>query len=198
MLVVEKETEFKELVVNKSKFISQTTPCDSLSLLKQKLTHLWKEPFNNASHIVYALRTKNDNDGIDAYFSDDGEPSGTAGKPLLNILEGRSMINTAVLVIRYYGGINLGTGGLVKAYSEAAQMSLEAAKFIKYMEYNFFKIILKYNILDQFIKLVSNIRGEVVEKKFDDNVTLHLKLPKGQELHLESFLKANQLDMIHV
>jgi len=108
------------------------------------------------------------------------------------------MINTAVLVIRYYGGINLGTGGLVKAYSEAAQMSLEAAKFIKYMEYNFFKIILKYNILDQFIKLVSNIRGEVVEKKFDDNVTLHLKLPKGQELHLESFLKANQLDMIHV
>jgi putative IMPACT (imprinted ancient) family translation regulator len=77
-------------------------------------------------------------------------------------------------------------------------MSLEAAKFIKYMEYNFFKIILKYNILDQFIKLVSNIRGEVVEKNFDDNVTLHLKLPKGQELHLESFLKANQLDMIHV
>ncbi|MDA9913850.1 YigZ family protein [Methylophilaceae bacterium] len=198
MLVVEKETEFKELVVNKSKFISQITPCESLSLLKQKLTHLSKEPFNNASHIVYALRAKNDNDGIDAYFSDDGEPSGTAGKPLLNILEGRSMINTAVLVIRYYGGINLGTGGLVKAYSEAAQMSLEAAKFIKYMEYNFFKIILKYNILEQFIKLVSNIRGEVVEKKFDDNVTLHLKLPKGQELHLESFLKANQLDMIHV
>ena len=60
------------------------------------------------------------------------------------------------------------------------------------------KSLKNISIIHQFIKLVSNIRGEVVEKKFDDNVTLHLKLPKGQELHLESFLKANQLDMIHV
>jgi len=197
VVVVERETEFKETVVNKSKFLSQAIPCDNLSLLKQKLTLLWKEPFGNASHIVYALRTKNEH-GIDAYFSDDGEPSGTAGKPLLNILEGRAMINTAVLVVRYYGGINLGTGGLVKAYSEAAQMALDMGKFIQYVEYNFFKIVLKYNILEQFIKLVSKIKGEVVEKEFDDNVTLHFKLPKGEERQLDSFLNANQLDMIHV
>ena len=197
MFVVERETEFKETIVNKSKFISQAIPCSNLTSLKQKLVLLWKEPFDNASHIVYALRTKNNN-GVDAYFSDDGEPSGTAGKPLLNILEGRAVINTAVLVIRYYGGINLGTGGLVKAYSEAAQMALDEGEFIQYVEYNFFKIVLKYNILKQFINLVSNIEGEVLEKKFDDNVTLHLKLPKGEEQRLESFLNANQLDMIHV
>ena len=197
MVVVEKETEFKETVVNKSKFLSQAIPCDNLTSLKQKLALLWKEPFGNASHIVYALRTKNEH-GIDEYFSDDGEPSGTAGKPLLNILEGRAMINTAVLVVRYYGGINLGTGGLVKAYSEAAQMALDMGKFIQYVEYNFFKIVLKYNILEQFIKLVSKIKGEVVEKEFDDNVTLHFKLPKGEERQLDSFLNANQLDMIHV
>ena len=197
MVVVERETEFKETVVNKSKFLSQAIPCDNLSSLKQKLALLWKEPFGNASHIVYALRTKNEH-GVDAYFSDDGEPSGTAGKPLLNILEGRAMINTAVLVVRYYGGINLGTGGLVKAYSEAAQIALDMGKFIQYVEYNFFKIVLKYNILEQFIKLVSKIKGEVVEKEFDDNVTLHFKLPKGEERQLDSFLNANQLDMIHV
>jgi uncharacterized YigZ family protein len=197
VVVVERETEFKETVVNKSKFLSQAIPCDNLNSLKQKLALLWKEPFGNASHIVYALRTKNKH-GIDAYFSDDGEPSGTAGKPLLNILEGRAMINTAVLVVRYYGGINLGTGGLVKAYSEAAQMALDMGKFIQYVEYNFFKIVLKYNILEQFIKLVSKIKGEVVEKEFDDNVTLHFKLPKGEERQLDSFLNANQLDMIHV
>ena len=103
-----------------------------------------------------------------------------------------------MLVIRYYGGINLGTGGLVKAYSEAAQMALDEGEFIQYVEYNFFKIVLKYNILKQFINLVSNIEGEVLEKKFDDNVTLHLKLPKGEEQQLESFLNANQLDMTHV
>ena len=197
MFVVERETEFKETIVNKSKFISQAIPCSNLTSLKQKLVLLWKEPFDNASHIVYALRTKNNN-GVDAYFSDDGEPSGTAGKPLLNILEGRAVINTAVLVIRYYGGINLGTGGLVKAYSEAAQMALDESEFIQYVEYNFFKIVLKYNILKQFINLVSNIKGEVLEKKFDDNVTLHLKLPKGEEQRLESFLNANKLDMINV
>ena len=197
MVVVQRETEFKETVVNKSKFLSQAIPCDNLSSLKQKLALLWKEPFGNASHIVYALRTKNEH-GIDVYFSDDGEPSGTAGKPLLNILEGRAMINTAVLVVRYYGGINLGTGGLVKAYSEAAQIALDMGKFTQYVEYNFFKIVLKYNILEQFIKLVSKIKGEVVEKEFDDNVTLHFKLPKGEERQLDSFLNANQLDMIHV
>ena len=197
MFVVERETEFKETIVNKSKFISQAIPCSNLTSLKQKLVLLWKEPFDNASHIVYALRTKNNN-GVDAYFSDDGEPSGTAGKPLLNILEGRAVINTAVLVIRYYGGINLGTGGLVKAYSEAAQMALDESEFIQYVEYNLFKIVLKYNILKQFINLVSNIKGEVLEKKFDDNVTLHLKLPKGEEQRLESFLNANKLDMINV
>ncbi len=197
MFVVERESGYKETVVNKSKFISQAVPCDNLKSLKQKISLLWKESFSNASHIVYAFRTKNDH-SIDAYFSDDGEPSGTAGKPLLNILEGRAMINTAVLVVRYYGGINLGTGGLVKAYSEAAQMALDAGKFIQYTEYNFFKIVLKYNILEQFIKLVSKINGEVVKKEFDDNVTLHFKLPKGKERQLVSFLNANQLDMIHV
>ena len=197
MFVVERESGYKETVVNKSKFISQAVPCDNLISLKQKIALLWKESFRNASHIVYAFRTKNDH-SIDAYFSDDGEPSGTAGKPLLNILEGRSMINTAVLVVRYYGGINLGTGGLVKAYSEAAQMALDTGKFIQYTEYNFFKIVLKYNILEQFIKLVSKIKGEVVKKEFDDNVTLHFKLPKGEERQLVPFLNANQLDIIHV
>ena len=197
MFVVERESGYKETVVNKSKFISQAVPCDNLKSLKQKIALLWKESFRNASHIVYAFRTKNDH-SIDAYFSDDGEPSGTAGKPLLNILEGRAMINTAVLVVRYYGGINLGTGGLVKAYSEAAQMALDTGKFIQYTEYNFFKIVLKYNILEQFIKLVSKIKGEVVKKEFDDNVTLHFKLPKGKERQLVPFLNANQLDIIHV
>lgn len=197
MIVVERETEFKETVVNKSKFLSQAVPCDNLGSLKKKLALLWKEPHDNASHIVYALRTKNEY-GIDANFSDDGEPSGTAGKPLLNILEGRAIINTAVLVVRYYGGINLGTGGLVKAYSEAAQVALDMGKFIQYVEYNFFKIVLKYNIVEKFIKLVSKIEGEVVEKEFDDKVTLHFKLPRGEEQQLDSFLSANKLDMIHV
>jgi putative IMPACT (imprinted ancient) family translation regulator len=77
-------------------------------------------------------------------------------------------------------------------------MALDIGKFIQYVEYNFFKIVLKYNILEQFIKLVYKIKGEVVEKEFDDNVTLHFKLPKGEERQLDSFLNANQLDMIHV
>ena len=144
MFVVERETEFKETIVNKSKFISQAIPCSNLTSLKQKLVLLWKEPFDNASHIVYALRTKNNN-GVDAYFSDDGEPSGTAGKPLLNILEGRAVINTAVLVIRYYGGINLGTGGLVKAYSEAAQMALDEGEFIQYVAVSYTHLTLPTN-----------------------------------------------------
>ena len=111
MLVLASEiTKKSEISVNKSKFIGLMLTSSSIKGLKLKIEDLWKSEFSDASHIVYAVRFKNKNEVIEPYFSDDGEPSGTAGKPLLTLLEGRSIINTAVIVIRYYGGINLGTG----------------------------------------------------------------------------------------
>ena len=104
MLVLASEKIKKsEITVNRSKFIGLLLSSSNLKDLKLKLEDLWKSEFSDASNIVYAIRFKNKNEVIEPNFSDDGEPSGTAGKPLLALLEGRSIINTAVIVIRYYG-----------------------------------------------------------------------------------------------
>jgi len=184
-----------EISVNKSKFIGLMLTSSSIKGLKLKIEDLWKSEFSDASHIVYAVRFKNKNEVIEPYFSDDGEPSGTAGKPLLTLLEGRSIINTAVIVIRYYGGINLGTGGLVKAYSEAAQMVIDQANLIQHVEYNNYKILLKYNMLDKFINLIYSINGEVLERNFEEDILLKIRLPKGQEKNIKNFVDSNQLEL---
>ena len=196
MLVLASEKIKKsEITVNKSKFIGLLLSSSNLKDLKLKLEDLWKSEFSDASHIVYAIRFKNKNEVIEPNFSDDGEPSGTAGKPLLALLEGRSIINTAVIVIRYYGGINLGTGGLVKAYSEAAQVTIDQANFIQYVEYIKYKIVLKYNILDKFINLIYSINGEVLERSFEEDILLKIRLPKGQEKNIKNFVDSNQLEL---
>lgn len=199
MLVLASEINKKsEISVNKSKFIGLVLAASSLKDLKLKIEDLWKSEFSDASHIVYAIRFKNQNEVIEPYFSDDGEPSGTAGKPLLTLLEGKSVINTAVIVIRYYGGINLGTGGLVKAYSEAAQAAIDQANLIQYVEYNNYKITIKYNMLDKFINLIYSINGEVLQRDFGEDILLKIRLPKGQEKNIKNFVDSNQLELSDV
>ena len=196
MLVLASEINKKsEISVNKSKFIGLVLAASSLKDLKLKIEDLWKSEFSDASHIVYAIRFKNQNEVIEPYFSDDGEPSGTAGKPLLTLLEGKSVINTAVIVIRYYGGINLGTGGLVKAYSEAAQAAIDQANLIQYVEYNNYKITIKYNMLDKLINLIYSINGEVLQRDFGEDILLKIRLPKGQEKNIKNFVDSNQLEL---
>ena len=196
MLVLASEKIKKsEITVNRSKFIGLLLSSSNLKDLKLKLEDLWKSEFSDASHIVYAIRFKNKNEVIEPNFSDDGEPSGTAGKPLLALLEGRSIINTAVIVIRYYGGINLGTGGLVKAYSEAAQVTIDQANFIQYVEYIKYKIVLKYNILDKFINLIYSLNGEVLQRDFGEDILLNIRLPKGEVKNIKNFVDSNRLEL---
>lgn len=184
------------LVVNKSKFIGLVVRCPDLESLKEKLSELWAE-HKNTSHIVYALRTYSEIKGISSYFSDDGEPSGTAGKPLLGILEGNDIINTALIVIRYYGGINLGTGGLVRAYSKAAKDIFDQCNFKKYITLKNYKIILDYNYLDNFINVLSRFNGEVIDRNFDENITVNFKLPLKNEEEFKAILKTKNLEINH-
>ncbi|MEA3434397.1 MAG: YigZ family protein, partial [Campylobacterota bacterium] len=93
-----------------------------------------------ANHVVYALRYLNEFDQIVENSSDDGEPKGCAGVPALNVLRGKEMINCAVLIVRYFGGIKLGTGGMARAYALAVKNVLKEAKLIPYekeMKYSF-------------------------------------------------------------
>jgi uncharacterized YigZ family protein len=114
----------REHVVVNSKFIASLAPVFSVEEARAFLTHIKKE-FADASHNVPAYIISGRNT-VTEFCSDDGEPSGTAGKPVLAVLRGSGLGDVAVVVTRYFGGTLLGTGGLVKAYTESTQMVVNA------------------------------------------------------------------------
>ena len=109
--------------IKKSRFIAYLEPHYSANDFHQRRQELLTEHLK-ANHVCYAWRRHNDRQ-IEEGFSDDGEPSGTVGMPLLKILQQHSMVDTQLLVVRYFGGIKLGTGGLMRGYTAAAKLCME-------------------------------------------------------------------------
>ena len=123
------EASFEETIeVKRSKFIAHLVPFSQFETLHQKL----RGEHPKASHIVTAYRMLNAYDQIVEASSDDGEPKGCAGLPILNVLRGAELINCALLIVRYFGGTKLGTGGMARAYGLAAKTVLECAELIEY------------------------------------------------------------------
>lgn len=114
-----------EIVINKSRFIGTTFNCFSEEEGKACVVEIRKK-YADATHNCWAFFA--DNKGVLARFSDDGEPSGTAGKPILEVLKNKKLSYTGVVVTRYFGGIKLGAGGLVRAYTKGATEALDASK----------------------------------------------------------------------
>ena len=124
---IEKQ-ETSELVEKKSKFIANIFYVSTTQEAEEKLEQIRKK-YYDARHNCYAYRVIEDGNIIDR-SSDDGEPSGTAGAPMLNILKKENLCNVLVIVTRYFGGILLGTGGLVRAYSQSTQDVIEKSNII--------------------------------------------------------------------
>ena len=139
------------LEVKKSKFHSFLVP---FSEFEDKLNEL-KKNHPKANHFVTAFRYLNEYNQIIEGSSDDGEPRGSSGKPTLKVLEGNDIINAAIITIRYFGGILLGIGGLVKAYSNVANLAIKNAKLLEYkdiFEYSFSVDYDKIQIVEYTIK----------------------------------------------
>jgi uncharacterized YigZ family protein len=173
-----------EQTINKSRFLAWAAHCDSEQQVGAFLRAIAAQ-HASASHLAYAFRIKTA-DGIIPRFSDAGEPSGTAGKPILQMLEGRDLINTAVGVIRYYGGVNLGTGGLARAYGGTAKMALEAASSMLFIEMKELNLTVAYKQLDELTRLVMQARGEVLDKQFDSAVQVKLRLPAQEIMQFQT------------
>ena len=124
MLILKKPT-FAEFMVKNSRFIAEAFPVSSPEEAKE-LWHAQKQRHANGGHIVYAFITGPQGNIMGC--SDDGEPSGTAGRPILNVLEKQNKNNCMIVVVRYFGGIKLGAGGLVRAYTKAAAGVLGEAR----------------------------------------------------------------------
>ncbi|MBT5166719.1 MAG: YigZ family protein [Nitrosomonadales bacterium] len=165
--------EQSELIVNKSKFIGYSVIVNSREDFLGRLREI-KTINSSASHAVYGLRIKKNT--IEPYFSDDGEPSGTGGRPLISILESKRIINCGLVVVRYYGGINLGMGGLSRAYSQAGLRAILASKLNNFIELFEYIFIIKYNYLDIISKVILDNNGMIIDRKFDQNITLKVKV----------------------
>ena len=169
-----------ELVISKSRFLGFCLPVSSETEAQERLQEL-KKRFWEAKHCCYAFRMS---EGGISRSSDDGEPSGTAGAPILNVLVQNNVENALIAVVRYFGGVLLGTGGLVRAYGKTASEALSAAGIQAMRVCERVEIVLTYA---SYAALEPLLRaGQYhVEPEFGEQVTLRCILPLEKT---ESFL----------
>lgn len=173
-----KENVSAELVEKKSKFIANLFYIESREEAED-IIKMQKKKYYDARHNCYAFRVLGE-DGIIEKSSDDGEPSGTAGAPMLNILSKMKITNVLVIVTRYFGGILLGTGGLVKAYSNLTKLALEKAE-ISILEEGFvYKLELNYSDLENFKYFMKNNEIKILKEEYFENVKLSIFVPKNK------------------
>lgn len=161
-------------VVN-SRFIATLAPAFTVNEARTFITRI-KQEFADASHNVPAYILGGGNT-VTEYFSDDGEPSGTAGKPALAVLRGSGLGDVAVVVTRYFGGTLLGTGGLVKAYTESTQTVVNAVERGQRIPVCVAMVAIPYNLLERVRLLVPRQRGEILDEDFAGDITLTLQFP---------------------
>ena len=169
------------LEVKQSKFIAHLLPFSDYEEKLQKL----KQQHPKARHFVVAYRYLNEYGQIVEHSSDDGEPKGTSGKPSLMVLQGRELINVAVIVVRYFGGTKLGTGGLVRAYSDAVNLVIDAVVLVPYVEQVLLRIEIAYSDV-RYVEYECKCLGvTIVEKQFGERITFGLRTDKET---MEQFL----------
>ena len=156
------KTYSASLEIKKSKFISFLTPYENFENLLNELKALHPK----ANHFVRAFRYLNSENQIIEGSSDDGEPRGSSGKPTLKVLEGADLINVGIITIRYFGGILLGVGGLVKAYSDVANLAIKNADLIEYKQIFEYTFSVDYNKTREIEYLIKKYNIFVVDRKF--------------------------------
>lgn len=164
----------EEIIEKKSRFICNLIYIENEEEALNKIKEI-KKKYYDAKHNCFAYRVLNE-ESIIQRSSDDGEPSGTAGAPMLNILEKNNIVNVLVIVTRYFGGILLGTGGLVKAYSEATLKCLFSNKLVeKELGYEA-RITLPYTNVQKIEYFLKNNNISIIKKQFLDNVIIFAEL----------------------
>lgn len=136
----------EELVIKKSKFIAKVYYISNSDEAEQIIART-REEYKDARHVVYAYTLKSS-----GRFTDDKEPQGTAGKPIYSLLEKENVINTLIIVIRYFGGILLGAGPLTRAYSAVAKEALAKCEKQKYVEYGKESVVCEYKEEEQLVR----------------------------------------------
>jgi uncharacterized YigZ family protein len=165
----------REHVVANSRFIATLAPVPTIEAARAFLARIRQE-FADASHNVPAYIIGGGNT-VTEYFSDDGEPAGTSGRPVLTVLRGSGLGDVAVVITRYFGGTLLGTGGLVKAYTESTQMVVNAVERGRRIPVHVALLAIPYNLLERVRLMVKRNNGEVLGEDFAGDITMTLQFP---------------------
>jgi uncharacterized YigZ family protein len=162
-----------EITVVNSRFIATLAPVFSVEEARQFIADI-REEFSDATHNVPAFIVGH-GASVTTHCSDDGEPSGTAGRPALAVLTGSGLGDAALVVTRYFGGTKLGTGGLVRAYSDAVRAVLAEAPLAEKVATHTVSIVLPYALFERMRLLVQQHAGQIMEENFGVEVTVRAR-----------------------
>ncbi|MBO8173599.1 MAG: YigZ family protein [Bacillaceae bacterium] len=174
-----------EIIINKSRFISYVnraeTEEEAIQFIEQIKKKHWDATHNCSAYIV------GEHDQHQK-ANDDGEPSGTAGKPILEVIKKNQLKDTVIVVTRYFGGIKLGAGGLIRAYGQSASEGIQAAGIVKRSLMTQINITIDYNLLGKVENELRSANYPIENTEYLDKVTITTLVPQGKEHELEQFI----------
>ncbi len=171
-----RKADSAEYIVKKSRFIASVKPVTSQDEALAFIAEISKK-YWDATHNVYAYILR---EGGVKRFSDDGEPQGTAGIPALDVLEKSGVTDCAVVVTRYFGGIMLGAGGLVRAYSHSASLGINTAGFVTRAVCERLEIRCDYSFYGKLSSLIPECGGIIEDSAFESDVKITMRIPKDE------------------
>ena len=194
MFITILENETSEIVEKKSKFIANIYYVESKEETENKIKEI-KKKYHDARHNCVAYRVI-ENETIIEKSSDDGEPSGTAGAPMLNILQKNNLCNVVVIVTRYFGGILLGTGGLVRCYSEATMQAIDKTPKVNLDMGKEYKVKIEYNELENFKYYCKKNNINITNIEYENEVICYVELKKGIEKNFIDDINQRKINII--
>ena len=170
----------------RSKFLAFAHNVDSVTEIKSLLDH-YRKKYYNARHVCYAYMLGANRTSFRA--NDDGEPSGTAGKPILGQINSNELSNILIVVVRYYGGINLGTGGLIMAYRTAAADAIVHSEIILQQIEEIIIYTFTYPMMNDVMRIVKEMSPKILSQNFDNTCTITLSIRQSEAEQLRHKLQ---------
>lgn len=174
-----------------SKFLSFAIPVTDVEEIKN-IVKEYRKRFFDARHVCYAYMLGADRTEFRA--NDDGEPSGTAGRPILGQINSRDLTNVLVIVVRYFGGILLGTGGLITAYKEAAADALNQADILEKTVEVSFSFYFQYVMMNDVMRVIKDTNAQIIKQNFDNQCSMKISIRmQDAELLINKLKSINSL-----
>lgn len=171
-----KETSKGLLTEKKSKFIAYAIPINDVEEVKE-IVDKYRKEYYDSRHVCWAYMIGAERTNFRA--NDDGEPSGTAGKPILGQINSNELTDILVLVVRYFGGIKLGTSGLISAYKEAAKEAIANADIVEKTVDLSVNFIFEYPFMNDVMKIIKDMEPKIIAQNFDMNCSMALSIRKS-------------------